>query len=340
MTSSEYYDKAHALIEDGHLQKATEVAESAISKLSRRGMVPELSEAYHLMGEIFYAQLNFELARSWYEKALSIDKKFQAEGVNYARTCNNLGVVEKALGNLEKAESWFLESLRIKDQVGDKQGLATCYHQLGTVAERRDAAAAAEGWYLESLAIEEELGNAEGTVQTLLSLHMLEQQRGDQQAAELWFDKASVTMLAIGTPTLAIKTGRMLASLDQFGLAARCFHVATEAANSNRESKLLSECFLNLAEESSGCGEYGPVFDSYEGAIAFDIKSGSSRQAARTSWKLAVLYLTHGDGKPNRLRSSVYWLFRSLQILIAGSATKGAYQGTEAVSQKPPSEPE
>ena len=57
-----------------------------------------------------------------------------------ASSYHQLGMVAQDRGRLDEAEDWYAQSLAINEELGDRPGMATSYHQLGI---RRAAAGAA-----------------------------------------------------------------------------------------------------------------------------------------------------------------------------------------------------
>ena len=64
-----------------------------------------------------------------------------------AITYHQLGRVAQDRGHLDDAEDWYRQSLTIKEQLGNRPGMANTYGQLGLLAEARDEPAArSSGW--------------------------------------------------------------------------------------------------------------------------------------------------------------------------------------------------
>ena len=49
---------------------------------------------------------------------------------------------------------WYRKALALREGLGDREGMATSYHQLGIIAQERGAYQEALKWYRRSLAIE------------------------------------------------------------------------------------------------------------------------------------------------------------------------------------------
>ena len=49
-----------------------------------------------------------------------------------------LGDLAQLRGDYDAALDWYRKSLAIKEQIGDRAGMAASYHQLGIIAQDRD----------------------------------------------------------------------------------------------------------------------------------------------------------------------------------------------------------
>jgi CHAT domain-containing protein/NB-ARC domain-containing protein len=79
------------------------------------------------------------------------------------------------------------------DQHSDDLGLASCYHQLGRIAQEQRNFLCSEQWYLKSMAIKEKLGDEYGTANTYAQLGALERAQQHWINAAQWFIKAAIT---------------------------------------------------------------------------------------------------------------------------------------------------
>ena len=75
-------------------------------------------------------------------------------------TCyRQLGVLAQERGDLSEADGWMTKALTIFEALGDRSKIAGSCHQLGIIAQRTGRIPEAEGWHRKSLAIRETLGN-------------------------------------------------------------------------------------------------------------------------------------------------------------------------------------
>ncbi|MER5506149.1 tetratricopeptide repeat protein, partial [Streptomyces sp. NPDC002766] len=116
-----------------------------------------------------------------------------------AGSYHQLGIIAQLRGDYQQAEDHYRASLAIKEELGDRSGIASSYHQLGTIAQERGDYQQAEERYRVSLTIAEELGNRAGIASSYGQLGVL---RTEQQRPA---DGVPYTLQALA---LQLETGR------------------------------------------------------------------------------------------------------------------------------------
>src|SRR5262249_1818043 len=91
-------------------------------------------------------------------------------------------------------------SLAIKERLGDHAGLASSYHQLGMLAQRRGEYGPAEEHYRRSLAIAERLGDQAGSARAQGQLGALYTEQGRAAEAVPFTVSALAFFAQAGTP--------------------------------------------------------------------------------------------------------------------------------------------
>jgi tetratricopeptide (TPR) repeat protein len=107
-----------------------------------------------------------------------------------ARSYHHLGMVAQDRGDYDQALDWYRKSLDIKEGLGNRAGMASSYHQLGIVAHLRGDYDQSLDWYRKSLDINEELGNRAEMAPSYHHLGMVAQERGDYDQALDWYRKS------------------------------------------------------------------------------------------------------------------------------------------------------
>jgi tetratricopeptide (TPR) repeat protein len=97
-----------------------------------------------------------------------------------------------ALNNRDFATAMQLFASRAEHEasIGDQEGVASAYHQLGRVAQKQRDFATAAQWYQKSLDIKEKLGNEHGAANTYHQLGRIAKEQSDSRAAGQWYQKA------------------------------------------------------------------------------------------------------------------------------------------------------
>jgi tetratricopeptide (TPR) repeat protein len=86
----------------------------------------------------------------------------------------------------DEAAEWYARSQAIRQELGDRPGLADSYHQLGMVAQDQGRLDEAAEWYARALAIREELGNRPGLAASYGQLGLLAEQQHSPGRALEW----------------------------------------------------------------------------------------------------------------------------------------------------------
>jgi len=147
------------LVRSGQYNRAGELANELVEPLMRQGS---------------WSTLMMLLKRT----VKTTDGKIKAAGFH------NLGIIFRFRGEYAEAEELYRESLNIKRNLEDKQGIAATLHQLGIIHQLRGGHAEAEELYRESLDISRDLEDKQGIAATLHQLGIIHQLRGEHAEAE------------------------------------------------------------------------------------------------------------------------------------------------------------
>ena len=79
-----------------------------------------------------------------------------------ANALNNIGYIYKNQGDIPLALEYYHKSLKIKEDIGNKKGIATSLNNIGYIYKSQGDIPFAMEYYHKSLKIEEELGNKSG----------------------------------------------------------------------------------------------------------------------------------------------------------------------------------
>ena len=110
----------------------------------------------------------------------------------------NLGTVFKSLGQYDKAEEYLQKALVIRTEIGDRGGEASCYGNLGTVFGSLGQYNKAEAYHQKALVIGTEIGYREGEATDYGNLGIVFRTVGDFEASEVRLEKALLIFRDIG----------------------------------------------------------------------------------------------------------------------------------------------
>jgi predicted ATPase/DNA-binding SARP family transcriptional activator/uncharacterized protein HemY len=117
-----------------------------------------------------------------------------------AASLNNLGNVAYDQGDYDGAQSLHEESLSIRRELGDREGMAWSLNSLGNIAHPQGRYAWARSLYEESLGLFKEIGDRQGIARTLCCLAYVMLDQGDYMLARLQFEESLSVFREVENP--------------------------------------------------------------------------------------------------------------------------------------------
>jgi tetratricopeptide (TPR) repeat protein len=107
-----------------------------------------------------------------------------------AKTYHQLGSIAHTENDLVAAREWCLKSVAIKEKQGDLHAAAPTYHLMGRIAEDERDPTAAREWFRKSLAINEAQGDRHSVAEDCDSLGVLAGYAGRFEECAEWLTRA------------------------------------------------------------------------------------------------------------------------------------------------------
>ncbi|MGW2938083.1 tetratricopeptide repeat protein [Streptomyces sp. NPDC001156] len=208
---------------------------------------------------------------------------------------HQLGRIAQARGDYQQAEDHYRAALTIKEELGDRAGIARSHHQLGMIAELRGDYRQAEDHYRAALTIKEELGDRAGIAASYHQLGMIAELRGDYRQAEERY-RAALTI----KEELGDRAG-IARSHHQLGIIAELRGDYQQAEERYRASLTIEEELGDRAGIASSYGQLGVL------------RTKQQRPADGVPYMLQALALELDIGRPPV--RSLYWLGRQRALL-------------------------
>jgi tetratricopeptide (TPR) repeat protein len=191
-----------------------------------------------------------------------------ATGEVKAAALHHLGMIHQDQGRYEDAEKLYQQSLKIKEEVGDKSGIASTLHQLGMIHQDQGRYKEAVKMYQHSLKLGEELGDKGGIASTLHQLGMIHQLQSRYEEAVKMYQQSLKIEEEVGD-----KSG-IASTLHQLGMIHQLQSRYEDAAKMYQESLKIKE---ELGDKSgialtewglgmlyTGRGNYDEAIEKYE----------------------------------------------------------------------------
>jgi len=142
--------------------------------------------------------------------AAPIDEADELDQASDSAAGIGLGNPGRARGALEEAESSLLVHLELYDRVGNQEGVAAAYGNLGLLYQALGDPAPAEAMYREALKVDEALGRKEAMAAVYRNLGRLYQTGGDAAQAAAMYRQSIALFEQVGAATRLRRVRQLL----------------------------------------------------------------------------------------------------------------------------------
>ena len=152
-----------------------------------------------------------------------------------ASSLNNIGNIYDDQGDYSNANDYYTQSLKIYEELGDKKGTANSLNNIGIIYKKQRDYAKAIDYYTQSLKIEEEIGDKQGIAASLGNIGIIYKDQGDYAKAFKYSNQSLTIAQEIG---LAIQIKSAAASLWEIN----------KKLGRHKESLLMYELFISTRD--------------------------------------------------------------------------------------------
>ena len=216
-----------------------------------------------------------------------------------AKLVHNLGMLVQARGDYAAALTEYEKSLKIKEEIGNRAGVASSLHEIGMIHQARGDYAAALAEYEKSLKTLEELGNRAGVAASLHQIGMIHQARGDYAAALTEYEKSLKIKEELGN-----RAG-VASSLHQIGMIhQKRGDYAAALAEYEKSLKTLEEIgdragvassLHNIGAIHQERGDYAAALAEYEKSLKIEEELGNRAGVAISLHQIGMIHQARGD---------------------------------------------
>ena len=241
---SEYYHKSLKIYEEIGNKKGIAVSLNNIGYIyENQGDIPKGLEYYHKslkiqeeiddkkgiagslnnIGYIYKNQGDIPKGLEYYHKSLKIQEEIgNKKGI--AGSLNNIGMIYNNQGvaateasakeeHFTKALEYFHKSLKIREEIGDKNGIATSLNNIGYIYRNQGDIPKGLEYYHKSLKIYEELGDKKGIAISLNNIGVIELERGALTSALNYGMRGLEIAREIGSPRRISMSSRLMSKV-------------------------------------------------------------------------------------------------------------------------------
>ncbi len=107
-----------------------------------------------------------------------------------ATSFNNIGEIYDSKGDYKTAKEYFEKSLKISEEIGDKNGIATSFNNIGGIYNSKGDIKTALEYYEKSLKIKEEIADKKGIATSFNNIGIIYKSKGDIKTALEYYEKS------------------------------------------------------------------------------------------------------------------------------------------------------
>ncbi len=238
-------------------------------------------------------------------------KKFYLR--HLANALNSKGYFCENQGRVNEALKYYVRSLKIREEVGDKNGIATSLNSIGLIYYNRGQINEALNYYVRSLKIKEEFGDKKGVSNSLSSIASIYEKLGQVKEAldynarslkirEKIGDKRGTATSLNNIGVIYRNQGRAKEALDYYG---RSLKIWEEIGDQHG----IANSFNNIGVIYMKQGRLQKALDFYGRSLKIKEEIGDQHGIANTLINIAGIYKKQG-----KLTEAFQYASRTLEI--------------------------
>lgn len=171
----------------GYYQASIKVNQMAVYLASQTSQYRTLADAYNNMANAYFHLKNFQMARRNIQIAMEY-REFIGDINGMMAAHNIAGAIYREQGDLDLSDLMYINVLKMSQELGNKRQTSTALAEIGENLRLRGDLEKAENYLKESLKISEEMGMKGLSLETLKYMMRLYHQKGETHIAlALWY---------------------------------------------------------------------------------------------------------------------------------------------------------
>jgi tetratricopeptide (TPR) repeat protein len=195
-----------------------------------------------------------------------------------ARAYNTIGSAYDTKSNYPKAFEYYLLSLKIWEEIGDKKGIGNCYNNIGIVYKEQGNNKEALKYYLKAQQICEETNNKRGVAACYINVGEIYRNQSEGLKALEYFKKAlkiyEETGNNMGVGTCYNNIGNVYIEQANYPKALECYLKALHIREEIGDDQGKGSCQINIGEVYLRLGNYPLALKYSDTALQISRKIG------------------------------------------------------------------
>ena len=275
---------------------------------------------------IAIADAGFDLANSSEKKSFLLTK---------ASALNNIGYVYKQQGDIPKALEWYKKGLKIREEIGDKYGIAKSINNIGRIYSNQGDNNKAIDCYYKSLRIQNDIGDKQGASISLSNIGLIYNNQGDIPNALEYYNQGLKLQDEIGDKQgvgISLRNiGNVYSTQGNFPKALECYNKSLKILENVGDKKgiaILLNSLGNLYKdkgvsffEISLKEEYfSRALDFYNKGLKIQEEIGDKEEMARSFNDIGFIYNVEAeqekdpDSLTSKFNKALEWNQKCLNI--------------------------
>lgn len=258
----------------------------------------KISEAYNTLGLIYWKLGDLGKALSNYMESLEYSRE------QNHNTINNIGIIYGVQGNYQKALEHQLMALEIRQQIGNKIGIAGSLNNIGIIYNRLNKLDTALIYFLEALKIRKEIGQPWRLAGAFNNVGSIYQAMGEFRTALSYYrqslSSSNEAENAYEFANTLINMGNVFLEIGEYDSARVFLQDGVLLADRIQAKTLLRNGYFSLYELFSDQNDYDNALDYYK---AYSVVKDSliSEQGKNKLAELRIKYETEEKERENEI---------------------------------------
>ncbi len=271
-----------------------------------------------------YEYLIQDTALFYYQKAVDLSNKALKLTSSHAKTydrifslksnsLNYIGIFHSNQGSYDKAIKYYMLSLKIDEELGNKKGISQSYINIGVVHSNQGSYDKAIKYYLQSLKIFEEIGDKKGMPTCLMNIGIAYSDNGNyNKAIEYYLQSLKILEELgdkMGMSECYTNIGLVYSNQGSYNKAIKYYMQSLKNFEELGDKRGTSQCYTNIGIIYSRRGSYDKAIEYYLQSLKIDEELGDKNGMSKCYNNIGIVY-----NKQSSYNKAIEYYLQSLKI--------------------------